>query len=392
MAAENEKEKAPTQIDEGKKWLFMNGFPASIKSIEPLNKEPYTAAEYNSFINELGFGALWSALQGRIDAENRLNAGVSDAAEAEKLRDDLIEANKSIIEANKAIGENLTNDDKSQFAQMFDGMVILDNKVSGMLAEQNKVLKSGVFVGMLDEYDFISKAKKDVADISRNARILASELREVKGSAHKRLKYFNAMEDAVAKVAALSPNDSTYDEVITALECLEKATKAYTDNRNRFQHNSARITQAEKLNSFASKQKKAFENQYERTEIGISTGCNKSLDGHIVDLMVSGQEKLTKEHQERRKTRLIDFKRNAKIVLSIPELKAASIFLLTDIHDGSESYKKFKESMRVFGQTIINIDDNSPEEVMGMINAAIKSTDTYIKAHKRTHKQENISW
>ena len=86
MAAENEKEKAPTQIDEGKKWLFMNGFPASIKSIEPLNKEPYTAAEYNSFINELGFGVLWSALQGRIDAENRLNAGVSDAAEAEKLR------------------------------------------------------------------------------------------------------------------------------------------------------------------------------------------------------------------------------------------------------------------------------------------------------------------
>lgn len=77
---------------------------------------------------------------------------------------------------------------------MFDGMVILDNKVPGMLAEQNKVLKSGVFVGILDEYDFISKAKKDVADISRNARILASELREVKGSAHKRSKYFNAIQ------------------------------------------------------------------------------------------------------------------------------------------------------------------------------------------------------
>ena len=108
--------------------------------------------------------------------------------------------------------------------------------------------------------------------------------------------------------------------------------------------------------------------------------------------MVSGQEKLTKEHQERRKTRLNDFKRNAKNVLGNSELKAASIFLLTDKHDGSESYKKFKESMRVFGQTTINIDDNSPEEVMGMINAAIESTDTYIKAHKGMHKQENISW
>ena len=212
-AVENEKEKAPTQMEKGKEWLFANYFPAPIKEIEPLNREMYSPNELDKCINDLGFAAIWSALQDRIDAEKRLNEGVKDAEEAEILRDEIITANNNFIAANNALSENLSKEANEPYVIMFEGKIERNNIVPKMLEEQNKSLENGVFVGLLDEYEFINRAKKDVAEISRKASILARELDEVKGSAHKRSKYFNAMEDALAKVMAVSPNDSTYDEV-----------------------------------------------------------------------------------------------------------------------------------------------------------------------------------
>ncbi len=385
-AIENEKEKAPTQMKKGKEWLFANYFPAPIKEIEPLNREMYSPNELDKCINDLGFAAIWSALQDRIDAEKRLNEGVKDAEEAEILRDEIITANNNFIAANNVLSENLSKEANEPYVKIFEGKIERNNIVPKMLEEQNKTLENGVFVGLLDEYEFINRAKKDVVEISRKASILARELDEVKGSAHKRSKYFNAMEDALAKVTALSPNDSTYDEVVKALNNLEKATKAYTDNRNRFQHNSARITKAENLNIFASEKMKAFTRNYKGTEFSIVRGCNKSLDEHIADVMVSGQEKLVQEQTERRKLRLIDFKRIANRIVGNNEITAAYKFLnYADRREGSESYKEFKESISALAQIDTENWKNSAEEIMDMIDDVIKSTDTYIKEHKGLH-------